>query len=102
MRENLFRTEQLAKILEQAMIHMCACPAQICKQLSAVKGLYEYQAQCINRNDTDRAVHQRIALAASKAHEELENCLRDVLMLEGWDMETLEMPSNLHKKMFDE
>lgn len=102
MLETQFSAAQLKRILDQSMIYMCACPAQICKQLSAVKNLYDYQSKCLNRTDTDRAVHQRIAESAMRAYADLEACLRDVLILEGWDMETLEMPACLQKKMFDE
>ena len=36
-----------------------------------------------------------------QAYADLEECLRAVLELEGWDMATLEMPPELQKKMFD-
>lgn len=102
MRETLFSPDQIKRILDQSLIYMCACPAQLCRQISSIKGLYDYQGKCLNRNDTDRLVHQRIAETAQRIHAELEACLQEVLTLEGWNMETLEMPANLQKKMFDE
>ncbi len=92
---------QLQIILEQAAIYDCACPAQICKEIGSQRRLHDYQARCINRSDTDRAVHERIAAAVRVAHAELENALTDVLNLEGWDMERLEMPENLKKRILD-
>ena len=35
------------------------------------------------------------------AYPIFEQCLADVLLLEGWNMETLEMPELLKKRMVD-
>lgn len=90
--------EDLRKIIEQAMVYQCACPAQVCKAIGQMRELHKYQQDCLGDQDTDRAVHERIALAAERAHTELEQCLADVLRLEGWNAETLEMPANLNKR----
>lgn len=90
--------EALRKIIEQAMIYQCACPAQICKAIGQMRELHKYQQECLVDQNTDRLVHERIALAAEKAHAELEQCLADVLRLEGWNVETLEMPADLAKR----
>lgn len=101
MLEMTFSPADLVKILEQAAIYDCACPAQICKQLGSLRALYDYQAHCLNLTDTDRQVHERIAAATTRAHADMEACLEDVLALEGWDRDTLEMPSYLKKRLID-
>ncbi|MBX3735307.1 MAG: hypothetical protein KF715_01340 [Candidatus Didemnitutus sp.] len=90
--------EALRKIIEQAMVYQCACPAQVCKAIGQMRELHKYQQECLIDQGADRSVHERIALAAAKAHAELEQCLADVLRLEGWNAETLEMPSDLAKR----
>jgi hypothetical protein len=90
--------ESLHKIIEQAMIYQCACPAQICKAIGQMRELHKYQQACLNDHASDRVVHERIAAAAAAAHAELEQCLADVLKLEGWNLETLEMPDDLAKR----
>lgn len=89
--------EVLIKIVEQAMVYQCACPAQVCKAIRQVRELHTYQQQCLLRSDTDRAVHQRIAAACERNHAELEQCLDDVLRMEGWDLTTFAMPPGLNK-----
>lgn len=99
MLETKFSSAELVKILEQAAVYDCACPAQICKQLGGLRALYDYQAHCLDLTDTDRKVHERIAEATRNAHAEMEACLEEVLVLEGWDRHTLEMPSYLKKRL---
>lgn len=99
MLDTEFSAIELIKILEQAAIYDCACPAQICKEVRSLRTLFDYQAQCLNLTDTDRQVHERIAGAVCLAHAEMERCLVDVLRLEGWDRQTLEMPENLKKRL---
>lgn len=90
--------EDLRKIIAQAMIYQCACPAQICKAIGQMRELHKYQQECLVDQSTDHAVHRRIALAAEKAHAELEQCLADILQLEGWNAQTLEMPPQIAKR----
>jgi len=99
MLEMKFSPAELVRILEQAAIYDCACPAQICKELGSLRALYDYQAHCLNLTDTDTQVHERIAAATRIAHVEMEACLETVLALEGWDRQTLEMPSYLQKRL---
>jgi hypothetical protein len=99
--EKQFSDEQLRRVLQQAAIYMCACPAQLCQAIGQQRHLFAYQADCINGTDTDHAVHRLIAETVQKTHAELEICLRAVLQLEGWDMVTLEMPLALQKRMLD-
>lgn len=96
--ETRFSGQQLAHIIDQALVYQCACPAQVCQALIGLRDLYAYQQNCIESTDTDRAVHVRIAQAARDSHDLMEVCLRDVLSLEGWDMATLTMPDNLRKR----
>lgn len=80
------------------MIYQCACPAQVCKAIGQMRELHKYQQACLNESAVDRVVHERIATAAAAAHAELERCLEEVLKLEGWNLETLEMPDHLAKR----
>jgi hypothetical protein len=92
-----YSTEVLIKIVQQAMIYQCACPAQICKAINQVRDLYAYQEGCLTKSVTDKAVHERIAATCARNHADLEQCLADVLKLEGWNLTTYEMPANLNK-----
>jgi len=99
MLEMRFTTAELAKILDQSTVYVCACPAQVCEELSRLRALFAYQLHCLNHTDTDKLVHERIASATRIAHAEMENCLTEVLALEGWDRQTLEMPPLLKKRI---
>lgn len=99
MLEMKFSPAELVRILEQAVIYDCACPAQICKEIGSLRALYDYQAHCLNLTDTDTQVHERIAASTRVAHAEMEACLEQVLALEGWDRQTLEMPPHLQKRL---
>lgn len=92
-----FSDAQLSHILDQSLIYQCACPAQVAKHLIGLRDLHDYQKNCLNQTDTDKAVHQRIAADAERAHRTLEECLHEVLLLEEWDMQTLTMPASLQK-----
>lgn len=92
-----FTDQQLSHIIDQSLIFQCACPAQVAKHLIEMRSLYSYQQNCLNQTQTDEAVHQRIADDAVRAHAVLEECLEAVLLLEKWDMVTLEMPASLQK-----
>ncbi len=94
-----YSDSQVSRIREQAFIYQCACPGQVCVAIDAIRGLHEYQMNCLDSTDTDREVHQRIARAAEDNHRELESCLEEILRLEGWDPLTLEMPDNLRKQI---
>ena len=91
--------ETLVRIVEQAIVYQCACPAQVRRALFQLRDLHQYQQDCLNRSDTDRAVHARIAAACERNHVELEQCLEDVLRLEGWDLQTFTLPPGLDKPL---
>ena len=88
---------QLEQILEEAMIYMCACPAQVSEQLLLLRKLFEYQSSCISKGSLLLEVHRRIADSTRIAHAEMEKCLDDVLHIEGWDLQTLSMPEGLRE-----
>jgi hypothetical protein len=97
-----FPDQAIAHILDQSMLLQCACPAQVCQAIATQRKLYAYQENCLNRSDTDKAVHQRIAKSVEITHAELERCLAEILYLEDWDLQTYTMPQTLRDKMFCE
>jgi len=88
---------QLQHILDEALVYMCACPAQVAQQLQALRRLFSYQQNCISEGTLLATVHVCISDAVRKAHAELEQCLHEVLLMEGWNLETLEMPAGLRQ-----
>jgi hypothetical protein len=92
-----YTNEQLEQILEEAMIYMCACPAQVSEQLLLLRKLFDYQNSCISKGSLLAEVHRRIADSTRNAHAEMEQCLDDVLKLEGWDPQKLIMPEGLRE-----
>ena len=96
--EKRFSEQQLEQIIEEAMVYMCACPAQVAVQLRKLRELYSYQQNCETDPGDDPAPHREIARAAVEAHALMENCLSRVLEIEGWDMATLRMPEGLRRK----
>ncbi len=95
--ETRFTDGELSRVIDQSLIFQCACPAQVAKHILGLRDLHAYQRECLGATDTDAAVHRRIAADAEAAHGLLEGCLEAVLHLEGWDLETLEMPLSLQK-----
>lgn len=89
---------QISRIIDQALVYQCACPAQVCKAIFELRELFAYQMGCVDGAGNDRRVHAAIAKATEQSHELMENCLRDILELEGWDLATLTMPVSLRKK----
>lgn len=96
-----YTSEQLEHIRNQALIYQCACPAQVTVVVDAIRTLHEQQQNCLDETDTDHAVHARIKQSALKAHTELEDCLTGILKLEGWNLESLQMPEYLKKRLLD-
>lgn len=92
-----FSDQQLTRILDQALVYQCACPAQVCRTLIGLRELHDYQMNCLDRTETDRKVHEAIAASAEAGHREMENCLQHILKLEEWEMSTLTMPLALRK-----
>jgi len=98
--ESKFSLTQLQSINEQSMMYTCACPAQVSVQMINLRKLFKYQYACLDKpsdDDVQQVVHQRIAEASIKAHQTLEDCLNEILDLEGWDRSTLTMPAGLRQ-----
>lgn len=93
-----FHASQIGKIIDQALVYQCACPAQVCKAIFELRELYDYQMTCANDSVNDGIVHRTIAQATEQSHEVMENCLRRILEIEGWDLSTFAMPASLKKK----
>ena len=97
----IFSQQALTTILDQSIMYQCACPAQVCALVNQLRALYDYQANCLNSTDTDRAVHQHIADTVSASHAQVEKCLEDILRLENWDMQTYAMPEPLKARILN-
>lgn len=93
-----FGNDQITKILDEAMIYMCACPAQVAKEILNLRELYDYQQNCLASKGAVPGVHERIARATAAAHAEMERCLEDVMRMEGWDLQNLTMPTGLRQR----
>lgn len=93
-----FSPSQISKVIDQALLYQCACPAQVCRAIFELRELHEYQLNCANDTANDRLVHETIAAATARSHELMEECLARILELEGWDLATLTMPASLRKK----
>ena len=92
-----FPAAQVTRVLDQALIYQCACPAQVCRTIFELRELYDYQKNCANIPEEDQGVHATIAEATEGAHALMEECLARVLAIEGWDLATLTMPEHLRK-----
>lgn len=93
-----FSDRDLTKIVEEGLIYMCACPAQVAETLRNVRSMYRYQLNCLENPQNDSVVHTTIAEVAIATHTQLEDCLEKILELEKWDRTTLEMPPNLRRR----
>ena len=97
-----FTDVELGTVIEQAMIYMCACPAQVAKSTRSLRELYRYQLRCMAAPDNDNAVHAEIAKSTIEAHSIMQDCLGKIMELEGWDRATLEMPMGLRQRQLRE
>ncbi len=99
---NKFTALQLAIINEQATIYTCACPVHVSMQIANLRKLFDYQQTCIDmpsESEVHLQVHQRIAEVTKQAHQLMEQCLDEILDLEGWDRASLEMPVGLRTRI---
>ena len=97
-----FTDEQLAYIIEQGLIYMCACPAQVAEGVRKLREIHRYQGTCINNPDNESAVHGVIANSVALAHQTMQDCLEDIIRMEGWNRTTLEMPAHLRQRQLKE
>ena len=102
---NKFSALQLAIINDQAALYTCACPVHVSLQITNLRKLFDYQNQCMEIDDlmtgskVEKQVHQRIAEATRQAHQIMEECLDEILDLEGWDKTKMEMPPGLRTRI---
>ncbi len=102
--ENKFTALQLAIINDQAALYTCACPVHVSLQITNLRKLFDYEKQCMEMepppdNKVHSQVHQRIAEATKQAHQIMEQCLDDILELEGWDKTKMEMPAHIRHRI---
>ncbi len=97
-----FTNEQLEKVINEGMIYMCACPAQVAQSIRSLREVYAYQQSCLTEPKNDARVHQEIARAAQMAQSVMEDCMDKILDLEKWDRATLTMPAALRKRQVEE
>ena len=100
--EERFSDEELAQIISEGLIYMCACPAQVADAVRKVRELYRYQMKCLQSPTNDCQVHQAIAKTAAATHNQLQDCMDEILVLEKWDRQTLQMPDYLRVKQLKE
>jgi hypothetical protein len=97
-----FSDADLEKIIEEGLIYMCACPAQVADTLRKTRDLYRYQINCLESPGNESLVHKTIAETAIATHALLEDCMDKILEIENWDRSTLQMPPNLRKRQAEE
>jgi hypothetical protein len=98
-----FSSTELESVIDQAMIYQCACPAQVARLMLALREVHRYEAGCLQRQDAYLAqTHRLIAEATEKAHAIMEQCLQEVMQIEGWQREGLIMPDTLREHQLTE
>lgn len=99
--ETKYSNAQLNRIRDQGIIYMCACPSQVSLEITNLRKLFEFQRQCVRKDESyiNNETHRLIAKVTAEAHKLMEDCLDEILHREGWDLETLEMPENLRELM---
>ncbi|MDT8991606.1 hypothetical protein RQP54_12115 [Curvibacter sp. APW13] len=93
----VFSDDELESIVEEAAVYMCACPGQVASELRSLRRLIRYQRDCMQNLRNNTEVHSTIEASALQAHRALEQCLMQVLEIEGWDRATLKMPAGLRQ-----
>ena len=104
--DNKFTALQLAIINEQAALYTCACPVHISLQIANLRKLFDYEKMCMDKDSLSESsvemlVHQRIAEVTKQAHQLMEQCLDEILDMEGWDRNKLEMPTTGTRKRIE-
>ena len=67
------------------------------QHILALRELFLYQYTCSVTRSEDFGVHARIMESVQRTHSDMEQCLHDVLVAEGWDLATLAMPEGLRR-----
>jgi hypothetical protein len=102
--DNKFTAIQLAIINNQAALYTCACPVHVSLQITNLRKLFDYEKTCMetpSESSVEMQVHQRIAEVTKQAHQLMEQCLDDILDMEGWDRTKLEMPTTGIRKLIE-
>ena len=94
-----FSASQVSKVINQALMYQCACPAQVCKSIFDLRELFDYQMNCASDDINNALVHNTIAAAAEVSHEIMEECLKKILEIEGWDQTNFIMPESIRQKV---
>jgi cell division protein ZapA (FtsZ GTPase activity inhibitor) len=94
----IFSDSDLEKIINEGLVYMCACPAQVADSLRKVRAMYHYQLNCLTDGNNQAQVHSTIARSAILVQQQLEACLEEVLEIEQWDRATLTMPEGLRMR----
>jgi hypothetical protein len=97
-----YTDNELYSIIDQGMIYMCACPAQVAEGLLKLRQMIQYQLNCAADPKNDTAVHDAIAKSTIQSHHIMEDCLDTVIALEKWDRATLQMPEGLRQRQLKE
>lgn len=100
--EERFTDAELVSVIEQALIYMCACPAQVAQSIRSLRELYRYQLQCVEKPDSDPSVHALIAQTTIQSHALMEDCMEKIIEIEHWDRATLQMPEGLRRRQLKE
>jgi len=100
--EERYTDAELVSIIEQGLIYMCACPAQVAEALLKLRALHKYQMGCAANSANDGAVHAVIQTSTVQSHHIMQDCLDTVIALEKWDRATLQMPDYLRKRQMQE
>lgn len=100
--EERYTDSDLVSIIEQGLIYMCACPAQVAEALLKIRALHKYQQTCLSNMENDSAVHATIAKSTVQSHHIMQDCLDTIIALEKWDRDTLKMPENLRQRQMQE
>ena len=102
--DNKFTAIQLAIINNQAALYTCACPVHVSLQITNLRKLFDYEKMCMEtptESSLEMQVHQRIAEVTKQAHQLMEQCLDDILDMEGWDRTKLKMPTTGTRKRIE-
>lgn len=93
-----FTEDELLRVIDEATLYLCACPAQVAAQILRLRQLIQYQQDFTGMAEPGQQAHQLIAQSCEQAQAELERCLSQVLEVEGWDRRTLTMPPGIRQR----
>lgn len=100
--DHKFTALQLDIINKQAELYKCVCPIHVSMQIINLRKLFDYQNTCMDmptEGDAQMQVHKLIAEVTKQSHQLMEQCLDEILDLEGWDKNTLQMPAGIRTRI---